>query len=195
MKNRRLMLLAMLLTLVGSIFADNLTVSSIELKAGQSKDVAINLNNSEKQYVAFQFDLVLPDGISIAKNDNGKLKVSLNANRVDDHTLTVQDLGSGTYRLLCFSMTNAAFSGTSGALLNMTLQADEGVTVGAKAGEIKSQVFTEPGGNQVKWADVSFSITVQESGAPLKGDVNGDGEVTAQDASLILQYVAGKITW
>ena len=195
MKNRRLMLLAMLLTLVGSIFADNLTVSSIELKAGQSKNVIINLNNSEKQYVAFQFDLVLPDGISIAKNDNGKLKVSLNANRIDDHTLTVQDLGSGTYRLLCFSMTNAAFSGTSGALVNMTLQADEGVTVGAKAGEIKSQVFTEPGGNQVKWADVSFSIMVQEPGAPLKGDVNGDGEVTAQDASLILQYVAGKITW
>lgn len=27
----------------------------------------------------------------------------------------------------------------------------------------------------------------------LKGDVNGDGEVTAQDASLILQKVAGKI--
>ncbi len=28
-----------------------------------------------------------------------------------------------------------------------------------------------------------------------RGDVNYDGEVTAQDASLILQYVAGKISW
>ena len=28
-----------------------------------------------------------------------------------------------------------------------------------------------------------------------KGDVNADGEITAQDASLILQYVAGKISW
>ena len=27
------------------------------------------------------------------------------------------------------------------------------------------------------------------------GDVNGDGVVTAQDAALILQYVAGKISW
>ena len=71
MKNRRLMLLAMLLTLVGSIFADNLTVSSVELKAGESKNVAINLNNSEKQYVAFQFDIVLPEGFSIATNDKG----------------------------------------------------------------------------------------------------------------------------
>ncbi len=29
----------------------------------------------------------------------------------------------------------------------------------------------------------------------LKGDVNDDGDVTAQDASLILQKVAGKIDW
>lgn len=31
--------------------------------------------------------------------------------------------------------------------------------------------------------------------AGLKGDINGDGEVTPQDASLILQYLARKITW
>lgn len=30
---------------------------------------------------------------------------------------------------------------------------------------------------------------------PLKGDVNNDGNIDAQDASLILQYVAGKISW
>ena len=32
----------MLLTLVGSIFADNLTVSSVELKAGESKTIDID---------------------------------------------------------------------------------------------------------------------------------------------------------
>lgn len=32
-------------------------------------------------------------------------------------------------------------------------------------------------------------------GSVLKGDVNGDGEVTAQDASLVQQYAARKITW
>ena len=123
MKNRRLLMLAILLTLVGSIFADNLTISGIELKAGETQEAAINLNNATKKYVAFQFDIALPEGISIAKNDKGKLKISLNADRIDDHTLTVQDLGSGGYRLLCFSMTNAEFYGSSGALVNMTLQA------------------------------------------------------------------------
>ena len=100
----------MLLTLVGSIFADNLTVSEIELKAGNSQDVAISLINASKKYTAFQFDIVLPEGISIAKNDKGKLMATLNEDRIDDHTLTIQELGSNTYRFLCFSLTNAEFS-------------------------------------------------------------------------------------
>lgn len=173
------------------VFGDDmLSVEAIKMNAGETKQVEIVLNNPTNKYAAFQFDLVLPEGISIAKNDKGKLEISLNADRIDDHTLTVQDLGSGSYRLLCFSMSNAEFSGTSGALVNMTLQADGNASADAKVGQIKSQVFTETNGNQVKWENVPFIITTM-----LKGDVDGDGKVTAQDASLILQYVAGKITW
>ena len=36
-------------------------------------------------------------------------------------------------------------------------------------------------------------MVVQGTVALLKGDVNGDGELTAQDASLVLQLVAKKI--
>ena len=157
------MMLAILLTLVGSIFADNLTVSSVELNAGETKDVTINLNSSEKKYVAFQFDIVLPEGVTVELKSNGKPKISLNEDRIDDHTLTVQDLGSGSYRLLCFSMTNAEFYGTSGALVKMTLQADENASAGTKEGIIKSQVFTETDGHQVKWDDVSFNISIASS--------------------------------
>ena len=174
MKHSRLMILTILLTLVGSILADNLTVPSVVLNAGETKDVTINLNSSEKRYVAFQFDVVLPEGVSIAKKDNGKLKISLNADRINDHTLTVQDLGSGSYRLLCFSMTNAELYGTSGALLNMTLQADESASVGTKEGGIKSQVFTETNGSQVKWNDVLFNISITAAAIP---------EITADNKS------------
>ena len=50
MKHRRMMMLAILLAFVGSILADNLTVSNIELKAGEKQDVTINLKNSSKKY-------------------------------------------------------------------------------------------------------------------------------------------------
>ncbi len=116
----------------------------------------------------------MPEGVSIAKKDNGKLKISLNADRINDHTLTVQDLGSGSYRLLCFSMTNAELYGMSGALLNMTLQADESASVGTKEGGIKSQVFTETNGSQVKWDDVLFNISITAAAIP---------EITADNKS------------
>ena len=160
MKYIRLILLAVLLTIVGRTQADNLIVANVELKASETKEIAIELSNPLKQYVAFQFDLALPDGISIAKNNKGKLIASLDTDRIDDHTLNVSDIGSGTYRFLAFSMTNAEFYGSSGALVKLTLQAADGIGSGAKTATIKSQVFTEVGGDQAKWSDLSFTITV-----------------------------------
>ena len=174
MKHIKSLLLAVLLTLVGRTYADNLTVANVELKPGESKNVAISLENPTKKYTAFQFDLELPEGVTVELKNNGKPKISLNEDRIDDHTLTVQDLGSGTYRLLCFSMTNAELYGTSGTLITMTLHADDNASAGAKTGNIKSQVFTETSGTQVKWDDFSFTITIAAAVVP---------EVTADNKS------------
>ena len=159
MKYYKLIIMAVLLTMVGRIHADNLTVPNVELKAGETKEVAIGLNNPSKKYAAFQFDLVLPDGVSIAKNDKGKFIASLDPDRIDDHSLNVSDMGSNTYRFLSFSMTNAEYYGTSGTLVKVTLQASQAIGSGTKTASIKSQVFTEVGGDQAKWSDLNFSIT------------------------------------
>ena len=174
MKHIKSLLLAVLLTVVGRTYADNLTVANVELKPGESKNVAISLENPTKKYTAFQFDLELPEGVTVELKNNGKPKISLNEDRIDDHTLTVQDLGSGTYRLLCFSMTNAELKGTSGTLITMTLHAADNVSAGAKTGNIKSQVFTETSGTQAKWDDFSFTITIAAAVVP---------EVTADNKS------------
>lgn len=160
MKQYRFLFLVVLLTLVGRTYADNLAVAEVELQAGESKDIAINLDNPTNKYTAFQFDLVLPDGITIEQKSNGKPKVSLNADRIDDHTLTATDMGSNTYRLLAYSMSNAEFYGTSGALVYVTLKVDENISVGGKTATIKNQVFTMVSGDQAKWDDVSFTISI-----------------------------------
>ena len=100
MKRYRLLMMAVLLTMVGRTLADNLTVADVTLNAGDKKQVSIVLNNPDHQYAAFQFDLVLPDGVTIATNTKGKLMASLNEDRMDDHTLTVTDVGDNTYRFL-----------------------------------------------------------------------------------------------
>ncbi len=166
MKRYKYLVLAVLLTLVGRTYADNLTVAEVELKAGESKEIAINLVNPTNKYTAFQFDLVLPDGVTIEKKNNGKPKASLNVDRIDDHTLTATDMGSNTYRFLAYSMSNAEFYGTSGALVKVTLKAEEGLGSGGKTATIKNQVFTMVSGDQSKWDDVSFTISIAAAVVP-----------------------------
>lgn len=161
-------MICVLLAMVGRTFADNLSIEGVTLQAGEARQVAIVLNNPDKLYAAFQFDLVLPAGVTIAKNEKGKFVTSLNAERADDHTLNVSQTGianplqqdplqQNTYRFMSFSMTNTAFSGMSGVLLYVTLTADADFGPSSQA-ILTSQVFTEPDGTQHKWEDTVFSI-------------------------------------
>ncbi len=174
MKHYRMMILAVLLTLVGRTMADNLTVETVMMNAGETKQIAIVLSNPTHMYAAFQFDLVLPEGISIAKNNKGKLVASLDEDRKDDHTLNVSETGSNTYRFLAFSMTNTEFYGTDGALVYITLQAGEGIAGGNKTATIQSQVFTEVSGEQYKWGDTTFSV-----------EISGDGDSEEPDPPVV----------
>ena len=131
---------------------------------------------------------------SIAKNAKGKLMVTLNADRIDGHTLMVNDLGSGTYRLVCVSMSSTELYGTKGALVNVTLQANGDVGTGIKSAQITEQVFTDKDRNGVSFKNLMFFIAVKNSSTILKGDVDGDGVITAQDALLVLQLIPTKMS-
>ncbi len=176
MRIHKMIMALVLLAFVGKAFADNLTVESVTMRAGETKEVAIALDNPDAEYVAFQFDLVLPEGLSIAKNKKGKLMASLNEDRIDDHTLNVADMGSNTYRFLSFSMTNAEFYEKEGALVYVTLEADETVGEGVKTVFIKSQAFTESNGDQSKWSDFSFEVTIAPAVVPV---------ITAEDKTRV----------
>lgn len=150
-------MICVLMAIAIGTWADRLSVEDVTLQAGETREVGIVLNNPERAYAAFQFDLVLPAGVSVAANDKGKFVASLNADRIDDHTLNVSKKGEGIYRFMSFSMSNSAFSGTSGVLVYVSLTADNVFNATAQA-TITSQVFTEPGGTQHKWEDTTFSI-------------------------------------
>ena len=162
MKNMRTILMMVMLTLVGMASADNLTIEKVKIKSGGKKQIAISLKNPNKQYEAFQFDLVLPEGISIAKNEKGKPDASLNEERKVDHSLTVLSQKDNSSRFMSYSMGDNAFKGTSGVLVYVMLEAKDGLSLGDKDAAIKSQVFTDITGEVSKWDDTAFKITVVE---------------------------------
>ena len=185
MKTYRITVIVMFLfLLLGRTFADNLTVETVTMSAGDTKQVSIGLKNSDRKYAAFQFDLALPDGITIAKNSNGKLMASLDTERKDDHTLSVSELGNNTYRLLAFSMSNAELYGTNGPLVNITLEADANMSSGTNAAALKSQVFTATDGSQYKWSDLPFAVLVNGSENTGIDEISQNG----QKSSMIKVY-------
>ena len=169
MRYFRLLLTVVLLTIVGRANADNLEVANIEMIPGETKEMLISLSNPSKMYTAFQLDLVLPEGIAIAKNASNKLMVALEESRMDEeepHTLTVQEVhqdegtATKTYRFIAYSSSNLVFTGNSGTLLHITLQSVEDITAGDKTATIKNQVFTEVNGNQEMWNNVTSTIKI-----------------------------------
>ena len=53
MKHYRLLLTAILLTFVGRMLADNLSVENVTMGAGETRQVAIQLNSPANKYVAW----------------------------------------------------------------------------------------------------------------------------------------------
>lgn len=176
-----------LLIFVGRTYADNLAVDQVTIRKGGTMKVGIVLNNPTIQYVAFQIDLKLPDGISIANNEEGEPDCSLNEERINNHRLSVEYKGSGVYRLLAFSFPVNEFSGTDGDLVYVTLEADKEAIIGDLVGEIKSQVFTGSDNIEYKWEDISFVISVDSS----LGDANSDGELSETDRDYIIRHIMG----
>lgn len=158
MRRNRFYMICVLLTAFGSTFADNLTMENVTLQSGETCQVGIVLNNSENEYSAFQFDLILPEGVSVAKNDRNKFIATLNSDRADDHTLKVSQNDTNSYRFMSFSMANSTFAGTTGPVVYVTLTRSADGTAEVLTGMIASQVLVEPDGTQHKCPDTVFSI-------------------------------------
>lgn len=172
MKKMMMMVAACMLSIVSvAQTTESLSIADFEITAGETKSVAVELT-SDTEYTNFKFDILLPDGLTIALNSRGKLDVSLSEDMVDDHFLTAQKVSEteNRYRFIAISMTNAVFLETSGILLNLTIQADVTVPAGQLVGKIQGVNFSTPAAVDSFFDDTTFTITCKED--PTTG-ING----------------------
>lgn len=171
---------------------ETLSVEDIETRSGSAAEMAINLTNESEDLTAFQFDLILPDGISLSVNDKGKYVVYKTSRYEDDsQTLNVSKLegSENAYRFVCFSMSNGVITGKSGAILNAVLAIGESVNEGSYEAKIKNIIVTKTDGAQLKLNDAKFNIVVSNV---ILGDANGDGNVNVTDIVEIVNYIMEK---
>ena len=159
--------------------------------AGAQLVLPVQMKNSAA-IRGFQFDLHLPEGVTVAKNNKGRILASLNDGRreVDDeHALTVAEQEDGGIRFLCGSQYDETFTGNNGEILTVTLNIAEDMEDGDYPLLLKNIKLTETDISKFyETAEVKSTLTVS-SYTP--GDINGDGKVDVSDYIGIANRILG----
>ena len=132
-----------------------LAIEPFNIAAGGEAEMVIDLTNPSDQITLVQFDLRLPDGLSV-KQAGGEYVYDI-ADRTTwrKHSLEANATG-GIIRFLLASSSNATLSGTEGAIITMTLKADNTY----KGGTVKLEniLLVTPDEKEIKPADLSYTI-------------------------------------
>ena len=172
-----------LLAVAGNTFADEFRINDFSIAQGETKTISVDFNCTEKTYIAFEFYLRLPEGVSIALNNKNAYDAVLNEARSNQHLLTVDKMSDGSYHFICYSNEDQEFKGTEGEIISMSITADASLEVGELQGMIISQVLSEPNENRVEFEDFTFNITIAKG----DGRIHFDETATSKPV-----YTAGE---
>ena len=189
MKILRMIMLVVLLALAGSTQADEVKVASVSMMPGESKTLSVELEN-ETAMIAFEFRMRLPEGVTIAKDEDGDFAVTKNSTRLGKHDMTVALDNDGRYHFLCYSNPIRNIKNNSGELLSIELSCAADAATGSYTGYIEDIIFSDPDKNRIDLADCSFNVTIGT--ATIAGDVNNDTEITIADVTALVNIILGK---
>lgn len=175
-----------------SAWADNtITATNATAKAGETITLNINMSN-DMEVCAYQFDMLLPEGITVATDAAGRCQAKLgertNGSR---HNLMCVKQPDGTVRFLCFSLYNYAFSSTNGCVATVQLNVAEDCKAGSLPITLSNIIISSPDETLVHVPGAKTS-TIKVESTQQRGDVNGDGVVNTTDAVLVINYYLGK---
>ena len=171
-------------------YDNTLSIDDMEARSGEQTVLSVNLENVV-DITNLQFDLVLPEGITIAQDEDGYELIDLSTERTSarKHTIGNEAQADGSMRILCYSGSNAVFSGTEGEVLTVTLDIDGTVQEGDYTIRMKNLVLTEyTDGNPIKHTVPSVEATISVN-AYTPGDVNDDGAIDVTDISGVVNFI------
>lgn len=138
---------------------DNVLSSKGGAFEGETLLLSIELNN-EDSVIGIQFDLKLPEGLSIEENDKGKCMYKA-SKRLDGMSVIARKLGAGHYRFLAFSLQCKPVAGSTGAIMDIPLKREASLTAGDY--EVKAEgvsLSTMNSGSNMNYIHNDFTIPV-----------------------------------
>lgn len=179
-----------LLICITSMGQNNLSVG--KLTGGQGKDVLIpiSLENTD-EVVALQFDLQLPFDRS------SRTAPTLNQSRINEHTVSVRNLGNHKYRVVVVNMSNRPLSGNAGTIINFPMAVPTGLDPGTEyTVSLSDVIITNRKGDNIQGnSNVNGSYTVQREDAPdlATTDVNITGSTLVPGNSVTVSWKVSNV--
>lgn len=179
-----------LLMCITAMAQNNLSVG--KLTGGQGKDVLIpiSLENTD-EVVALQFDLQLPFDRS------SRTAPTLNQSRINEHTVSVRNLGNHKYRVVVVNMSNRPLSGNAGTIINFPMAVPTGLDPGTEyTVSLSDVIITNRKGDNIQGdSNVNGSYTVQREDAPdlATTDVNITGSMLVPGKSVTVSWKVSNV--
>lgn len=172
-----------------------LSMEDLSVRAGSKVELSVTMNN-EMDITSLQFDLVLPEGITVVQDEDGYELINLNTERttVHKHTTEGEAQTDGSIRVICYSNSNAVFSGTEGEVMTITLNVSDEMQEGNYTIRMKDLVLTEiSDGKLIPHIAPSVESTIGVFTYTI-GDVNGDASINVTDISGIVNFILNTAT-
>ena len=181
-----LLTMAFVLTALGNAWADDVTVSAIEIPQGSTATLKIYLENSSQYRQQFQFDLELPNGITVLTGTE-KLNLDRFKNKTADpaslrcEKQSSSDPNKSIVRFLAKEDDDDLIEGSEGIIMTVQLLADATLDKGvALTGNITGIEVTTHDSQAFRPSNKSFNITI---GEPLDQVILDENSTSAPSAS------------
>ena len=171
----------------------SLEVIPFAIAPGEEKEVEVVLNNPNEAFTGLQFDLALPEGISLVSDEDGYF-VSLGSRTTSrKHTIEAQQRADGTIRVMAYSNRNSNFSGKEGDVVILTLKADDQLKAGVYDVQLHNIILSQANGG-----DIDQQEPADYEGSILSGTLAENpvikGNITAEAANVISAAVTKDVT-
>ena len=166
-------------------------IENVEGTIGSKLTLSVKMkNNVEVQ--GFGFDLYLPDGVSVAEDEDGFSLVYLSTERTTEKKTNYFDsniMENGALRVLASSTGGYTISGTDGEIVQVVVNISKDMQEGDYPIILREIALSDNNSHGYETAYVKSTLTVS---AYTPGDVNGDGKINVIDFTAIANYILGK---
>ena len=160
---------------------DMVTADDVTLTAGEQATLTVSIVTEGTDYNGYQYNLYLPEGISIVQTESGSYRVKEKTGR----TKIALDASDGSVLIAAYSIDTSHEALVSGPLSEIVIQTDPALAAGTYTARIEHVICSTSDSRAVSMADATFSINVEKAAEPETPAVIEADDVEGQPAGTI----------